>query len=203
MSLSSLEMILAAAGIVVLHGEALKRRSSEWIDALVTGTIENPAGLLTKSRADIEEVVAQGRIFVAFHEETGVFVGSAVMWELLGNWSELGTIYVVPEWRYLVTGLPVTQYLHLLAVATFEDTGRFVIETSTVPAVVHGARTRHGMETPSFRDLPDDVHVATCCCPIDKTGTTDNVTSCRRMDNPCILMAGPRTAQFIRQFRRL
>ena len=202
MNPSALETILAKGGITVLHGEALKRRSSEWIEAIVAGTIQNPAGLLTKTRADIEEVVAQDRIFVAFHEATGAFVGSAVMWELLGDWSELGTIYVVPAWRFAVTGLPVTQYLHLLAVATFEDAGRFVIETSTVPAVVHGARTRHGMETPSFRDLPDDVHTATCCCPIDKTGTTDNVASCRRMDNPCVLMAGPRTAEYIRQFRR-
>ena len=96
-------------------------------------------------------------------------------------WYELGTFLVIPTYRYGNTKLPIGDIMYHHLLATNPD--KNILGTTTNPKAIHTG-IRHGMVMIRFRDLPTAVHRATCICPIEKTGATDNF-HCRIKDAAC------------------
>lgn len=100
------------------------------------------------------------------------------------RWYELGTFLVVPDHRFKARGpraLPIGDVLtrHLLD----EHADKRIMCTTTNPAAAH-TFVRDEMRVVSFHALPMTVHLATCICPLKKTGVADN-QFCRIKNGPC------------------
>lgn len=173
-------------GIDYVHGEELDDFREEWYEAIEAMTRAEPH-LLTKTREDLEPAVRERRIVVAVDRTSGdKVVGCIVLWPLCEDesgqmWYELGTFLVIPSYRYGRAGLPIgdVMYHHLLA----QNQEKNILGTTTNVHAIHTGM-RHGMQMISFRRLPPAIHHATCVCPLEKTGTRNNLR-CNIKDLAC------------------
>ncbi len=208
---TTLVIQLNRAGLVVSFGSELADACDPaWLEAIEEATIQEAKGLLFVSKDDAARAVTEHRVILVYEKADRAFVACVFLHPVAEGWFELGTVYVVPKWRYGTTKLPISQTLHHLALALFEEKGFMVTETSTVPAIVHGAE-RNRVVLVGFGELPEEVQGPTCCCPASKTGAPDsldeparrqwNVARCPHRDQVCRLMVGPKTAEWLRQER--
>lgn len=197
---------LREVGLVTSFGTDLEAEYDDtWPGLIEDATLAEKAGLLHVTAEEVRRLIGEHRVIIVYERENRKFVACMFLQELTGNVVELGTVYVMPAWRYKERKVEITAALHWEALNICDDRGWLAIETSTVHAIVAGA----GEETPGrlgtrlalFGELPPDVHKATCCCPGNKTGapaglTNDelrewNIHSCSRRDNPCRLIVSP------------
>lgn len=202
---------LISAGLVVSFGSELEQACDPaWLKAIERATIQEAKGLLFVSKDDAARAVTEHRVILVHEREGGAFVACVFLHPVVDGWLELGTVYVVPHWRYSARKLPISQALHRLALELFEDDDFMVTETSTVAAIVHGAE-RNGFHLVNFGDLPEHVQGPTCCCPGKKTGAPDeldepalrqwNVKGCPLRDRTCNLLVGPKTYAYLLRLR--
>lgn len=208
---STLLKCLHDARLVVVHGADLADACDPaWLAAIEHATVVEKQGLLHVSVEDAARAVQEHRAVIVFERDSRAFVACVFLGFIAEGWYELGTVYVVPQWRYRTTGLPISQVLHHAALELADVRGWDVSETSTVPAILHGV-ARNGVELASFDDLPEDVKLPTCCCPAEKTGAPAglkgealhawNATSCTARNTICRLMLSPRTAERVALMR--
>ncbi|MBI4256830.1 hypothetical protein HY626_02110 [Candidatus Uhrbacteria bacterium] len=160
-----------------VHGTELEEFRDQWYDDIEALTRAEPH-LLTKTREDLKPTVQERRIVIAVDRAHGDrVVGCIVLWPLCHDeksqmWCELGTFMVIPAYRYGRTGLPIGDGLYHHLLQTNRD--KNILGTTTNLKAIHTGM-RHGMHMISFHQLPSSVHRATCICPIEKTGASDNL----------------------------
>ncbi len=143
--------------------------------------------LLTKTRADLEPVAKDGRVLIAVDaDDLHKVVGCIVLWDLGRDerdeqWYELGTFFVRPEYRFGRTHLPIGDQLYARLLE--EQPEKNILGTTGNKKAIHTG-ARHGMQMIRFGQLPEAVRRATCICPIEKTGATNNF-HCRAKDSLC------------------
>lgn len=185
-------------GIQYISGAALKR-FAWWIPQVVDAT-QNEQHLLTKTSAELRSVAEDGHIIIAVDTKRNhVVVGCIALWDLtenhkqritslttnpLAHWRELGTLWVKPEYRFHGDRhMPLADalYRRILALNQSEN----ILATTTNLAAVH-LGMRHGMQMIPFHTLPKNIHEATCVCPMEKTGVTNNM-HCPLKDKTCFV----------------
>jgi len=169
-----------------LSGEALLAFDETWYDQVETITTKEPF-LLTKTRTELEPAAKDGRVLIAIDtDDAHNVVGCIVLWDLevseLGvSWYELGTFFVHPTYRFGHTHLPIGDQLY--ARLLDEHVDKNILGTTGNKKAIHTGE-RHGMKMIRFGQLPESVRRASCICPIEKTGATNNV-HCRAKDITC------------------
>lgn len=176
-------------GIRYISEAGALSRDDTWYAQIEAITGAEPH-LLTKTREQLEPAARDGRVTLAIDTgERGRVVGCIILWDLGRDhtgamWYELGTFVVVPDHRYKARGpkaMPIGDALYRRLLHTHRD--KNILATTTNIHAIHIGQ-RHGMQMVSFTDLPPGIHRATCICPMDKTGATDNIT-CRIKDRSC------------------
>ncbi|NQV89444.1 MAG: hypothetical protein HQ488_03935 [Parcubacteria group bacterium] len=176
-------------GIKYVSGDALLALGEDWYKQIEQITKAEPH-LLTKTRLDLEPAAIDGRVTLAIDTgESDRVVGCIVLWELERDqnghmWYELGTFVVVPDHRYGARGpkaMPIADALYRRVLHAHRT--KNILGTTTNIHAIHTGQ-RHGMQMVSFHALPSEVHLATCICPISKTGTSNNAM-CRIKDANC------------------
>lgn len=193
--------IVLTPGIAVRHGEQLTHEDHAWIREIVTATAQEDA-LLVVNESKIETAIHDDRVIVAFDRLTGAFAGCLFPWRLTDDaagytWTEIGTIYVPPAFRFRRTRLRICEKLLAMGIRRRELHDEMVMMTTTNPVVVHHG-VRQGMQVIPFTDLPPEVHAATCCCPTKKTGApsvADNPAHCTQRDITCRCIVSASTAR--------
>ncbi|MBI5793539.1 hypothetical protein HZA87_00410 [Candidatus Uhrbacteria bacterium] len=174
-------------------GEDLLRFDQTWYDQ-VEETTRHERHLLTKTRKELEPAALDGRVLLAVHfkmdkcggSDMMNVAGGIVLWDLERDprgvmWYELGTFFVEPYWRFEQTHLAIGDTLYQTLLDLHRD--KNILGTTTnVSAIKTGMR--HGMQMVNFSSLPITIHRATCICPIEKTGT-DNNMHCPLKDAQC------------------
>lgn len=176
-----------------IWGEDLLFFDQTWYDQ-VKQTTRREKHLLMKTRAELEPAARDGRVLLAVTfrmDKCGGpdwmnVAGCIVLWDLERDprgmmWYELGTFFVEPFWRFSQTGLPIGDWLYQHLLDLHRD--KNIIGTTTNPSAI-ATGMRHGMQMVSFSDLPITIHRATCCCPVEKTGTENNMR-CPLKDAQC------------------
>lgn len=176
-----------------IWGEDLLYVDQTWYNQVEEST-SRERHLLTKSRAELEPAARDGRVLLAVTFKMDKCGGSdwmniagcIVLWDLERDprgvmWYELGTFFVEPHWRFGYTALPIGDALYQTLLDLHPD--KNIIGTTTNPSAIHTGM-RHGMQMVSFQDLPISIHRSTCICPVEKTGTLDNMR-CPLKDAQC------------------
>jgi hypothetical protein len=180
---------LKTPGIVYLSGDALLGFSERWYDEIEAIT-RAEKHLLTKTRKQLEPAANAGRVTIAIDTSDDYrVVGCIVLWELCEDeggvmWYELGTYVVSEEYRFRARGphaMPIGDALYHNLLYTHRK--KNILGTTTNTRSIH-IGMRHGMQMLSFAYLPEAVRRASCICPVDKTGVTDN-WSCHILDTQC------------------
>ncbi|MFC1787967.1 hypothetical protein ACFLZY_02000 [Patescibacteria group bacterium] len=146
------------------------------IQQIVQITTSEPH-LLSQSTNDIAKASKDGRVIIAVDQANPTrLVGCAIVWNLTRDehgqiWYELGTLFVIPEYRYPVLGMSVADKMYRVLLKTFAKINILATTTSARAAKVG---LRNNLVHIRFDDLPQIAHTVTCCCPATKTGVTDN-----------------------------
>lgn len=159
-----------------------------WIPQIVDAT-RNEQHLLAKTSNELRTVASEHHLIVAVDTRLNyLVVGCVALWHLgrdeyNRDWFELGTLWVKPEYRFSGKHrMPISDALYRRILADNQD--KNILATTTNPAAIE-LGMRHGMQMISYASLPQNIHKATCICPREKTGTRDNVRSCRVKDIAC------------------
>lgn len=173
-------------GIDYVSGYDLKR-FAWWLPQVVEAT-QGERHLLTKTSAELRTVAQEHHIIVAIDSRRkDVVVGCIALWHLGRDehgqdWFELGTLWVKPAYRFRgQRHMPIADALYRRILADNQD--KNILATTTNLSAIH-LGMRHGMQMIPFWSLPKETHRATCVCPPEKTGTTDNM-QCHVKDKAC------------------
>lgn len=183
-------------GIQYISGPALKR-FAWWIPQIVDAT-QNEQHLLAKTSLELKVAADKGHIIIAVDTRRNhIVVGCIALWDLTENhrnwisslggnvrdgWYELGTLWVKPEYRFHGDRhMPIADALYRRNLA--DNQSKNILATTTNLAAIH-LGMRHGMQMIPFSTLPQNIHKATCVCPPEKTGVTDNM-QCPLKDKMC------------------
>lgn len=173
-------------GIDYLSGYALKQ-FDWWIPQVVEAT-RAEEHLLTKTSAELRTVANEHHIIVAVDKRHNHhIVGCIALWHLGKDaqgqdWFELGTLWVKKTYRFHGTHhMPIADALYRRILANNQE--KNILATTTNISAIH-LGVRHGMQMIPFVSLPKKTHVATCVCPPQKTGVSNN-KHCRLKDMSC------------------
>ena len=190
------------ADIRYLRGPEMDAYVPSWADEVEKITNHEPH-LLPHQAEILRAANATGRVIIAIDLEAHArIVGCIVLWPLYINirdeaeWNELGTVFVIPEYRYSANRdlkIADTLYRRMLKAFPHEQ----ILATTTNPSALKSGE-RAGLKHPGFRVLPDEVRDATCVCPKEKTGV-DNPRDCPLRDTRCFVRVSPETWQRLGQ----
>ncbi|MFH1405268.1 MAG: hypothetical protein ABIH21_04200 [Patescibacteria group bacterium] len=128
--------------------------------------------LLFKTPAQLLDAAQNHFVVIAVdHSADNKVVGCIIRWHLFNGWYELGTFYVVEEYRFRhnlsAEDQPrIGDILYGYILKNSED--KNILGTTTnLSAIKTGER--NGMVLLNFDQLPDNVRCATCICPAEKT----------------------------------
>ncbi len=196
--------MIRTPGIRYICGRELTR-FAWWIPQVVHAT-QFDSHLLSKTSAELHTVSNERHITIAVDTHRNhIVVGCVALWKLgydehERGWFELGTLWVKPEYRFRgEQHMPIADALYRRILADHQS--KNILATTTNHSAIRlGAR--HGMQMITFQSLPKLTHKATCVCPIEKTGTDDNVC-CRLKDSACRVRVPFPTWQRIGQPQRI
>lgn len=158
---------------------------ADWAETVAQITREEEH-LLPQNPGSLRAAAEEGHVLLVVDRDAeNRVVGCGVLWPLVVSsidpWYELGTIFVIREYRYGSIGQPISDGIYRRIFETFPELN--ILATTTNEAAKHAGQ-RNGMIRIRFSVLYEKVRVATCVCPIMKTGVRDN-RFCRFRDNAC------------------
>ena len=165
-----------------------------WASKVAAAT-KHELHLLPQLLANLKAAGHEDRLVVAADEnQENMFVGSIALWPLgvatdSIQWFELGTVFVVPNYRFPNSGLDIADELHR-RIMTLAN-GHNIMATTTNPSE-RKSWQRVGFVTVPFNRLPPEVLPATCICPKSKTGV-NNPLNCPFRGNHCTVALAPDT----------
>jgi len=178
--------------IILIRGKQLSAWEGWAID--VAEATKREVHLLPQRIDQLLELANEDRIIVAFDLSQGRrVVGSIALWHLVESddqsWGEMGSVFLLPEYRHSVSGLSVADRLYEELLLAFPHVN--VLATTTNRAAVR-AGERAGLRHVGFEALPEAVRHATCICPASKTGVSDN-RSCPLANRTCLVRVSRET----------
>ncbi len=155
--------------ITILGGPRLIAFDESWYSQIETVTSLEPY-LLPKTRAELELAAREERLLVAIDAaQDSRVVGGIGLWELDRDdmgvmWHKLETFFVMPEYRFRKTGLPIADRLFTRLLDENREKN-IVCTTGNIRAIRTGAR--NGMQPIRCRDLPGKIRLSSCVCSGD------------------------------------
>ncbi len=156
----------------------------------ISQATEEEENLLFQSENKLLEIAEQKRIILALNAD-GEIVGSIVLWDIGGDWNEVGTVYVFSEYRNQGIGQAILRY----ALRKWNG-GRKVMSTSKDSRFIHLAIEAGMIPVYSCGGMEQSIQY-TCVC--GKVDGVLNTKHCPFRDKKCVFLISQATAKKIGQ----